>query len=104
MARRKGFIFTNKKHSDKAIMSIILAIISIISLIIVVYLTYRRGGEALEGYGFTGILACLFALAGLFLGISAVREKDRYRRFSILGLVLNVLVLAWIGFILYLGV
>ena len=42
--RKKNYIFTNKKHSDKAIMSTILGIISLVSLGIVTYLSYSRGG------------------------------------------------------------
>ena len=40
--RKKNYIFTNKKHSDKAIMSTILGIISLVSLGIVTYLSYSR--------------------------------------------------------------
>ena len=41
--RKKNYIFTNKKHSDKAIMSTILGVISLVSLGIVTYLSYSRG-------------------------------------------------------------
>ena len=37
--RKKNYIFTNKKHSDKAIMSTILGMISLVSLGIVTYLS-----------------------------------------------------------------
>lgn len=101
MARR-NYIFTNKKHSHRAIMSTILGMISIVSIGIVVYLTYQRGGEATVGYGVTGLLATLFSLAGLFLGIVTLRDKGYYRLFPWLGTILNLLVLGCIGFILYL--
>ena len=51
--RKKNYIFTNKKHSDKAIMSTILGIISLISMGIVTYLSYRGGGVMHGGYGVT---------------------------------------------------
>lgn len=104
MAHRKGYIFTNKKHSEKAIMSTILGIISLVSIGAAVYLTYKRGGNALAGYGVAGIFATAFSLIGLALGIDAVRKKDSYRLFPYLGLSFNFLALAGIGFILYLGV
>lgn len=84
-------------------MSTILGIISTISLGIVVYLTYRNGGEATVGYGITGLLATLFSLIGLIIGIITVREKEYFRLFPILGIVLNLLALAGVSLILYAG-
>ena len=70
--RKKNYIFTNKKHSDKAIMSTILGIISLVSLGIVTYLSYSRGGVMHGGYGVTGVLATIYSLIGLILGIPLV--------------------------------
>lgn len=84
-------------------MSTILGIISTVSLGIVVYLTYRKGGAATVGYGVTGLLATLFSLAGLVLGIITVRNKEYYRLFPWLGIGLNLLALGSISLILYLG-
>ena len=84
-------------------MSVILGIISLGSVLLVVYLTSRAGGEALNGYGVTGLLATLFSFMGLILGILTVRENNYYRIFPILGVVLNVLCLVCISMILYLG-
>ncbi len=99
----KNYIFTNKKHSQRAIMSTILGIISTVSLGIVVYLTYLRGGDALVGYGVTGLLATVFSLVGLGLGIATVRDKTYYRLFPWLGLILNLVALGSISFLLYFG-
>ena len=100
MARR-NYIFTNKKHSHRAIMATILGIISTVSLGLVVYLTYQRGGEATVGYGVTGLLATIFSMVGLGLGIVTVRDKSYYRIFPWLGVVLNATVLGSISFLLY---
>lgn len=103
MARR-NFIFTNKKHSQRAIMSVILGTISIISLLIVVYLTYLKDGAARVGYGMTGLLAAVFSMIGLILGIVTLREKNYYRLFPWLGIILNLLALFAVSLILRLGV
>lgn len=84
-------------------MSTILGIISMVSLIIVIYLTYRNGGEAMTGYGVTGLLATLFSVAGLILGVVAMRNKEYYRLFPWLGIGTNLLALGGIGLILYFG-
>lgn len=102
MARR-NYIFTNKKHSHRAIMSTILGIISTVSLGIVVYLTYRHGGEATVGYGVTGLLATIFSIIGLILGVLTVRVKEYYRLFPWLGIALNLVALGSISFMLYFG-
>ena len=101
--RKKNYIFTNKKHSDKAIMSTILGIISLISMGIVTYLSYRGGGVMHGGYGVTGVLATIYSLIGLILGIVTLRDKDIYRIFPVLGTVFNFVALAVISFLLYLG-
>lgn len=93
MKKRKGYIFTNKRHSEKAIMATLLGIISLAALGIVVFRAYQSGGEALQGYGVTGILATLFSLTGLILGIVTVRDKNSYRIFPVLGILLNFLAL-----------
>ena len=96
--RKKNYIFTNKKHSDKAIMSTILGVISLVSLGIVTYLSYSQGG-----YGVTGVLATVYSLIGLILGVLTLRDKDIYRFFPVLGTILNVISLGGISFLLYLG-
>ena len=88
--RKKNYIFTNKKHSDKAIMSTILGVISL-------------GGVMHGGYGVTGVLATVYSLIGLILGVLTLRDKDIYRFFPVLGTILNVISLGGISFLLYLG-
>lgn len=101
MKKKRNYIFTSKRHSEKAIMSTILGIISTVSLGIVIYLTYRRNGEAATGYGVTGLLATIYSLVGFILGIITVQEKDYYKLFPCLGIVLNLAALGIIGLILY---
>ena len=84
-------------------MAVILGVISLASLGTVVYLTCQNAGSAQMGYGFTGLLAALFSLVGLLLGIVTVQNKSYYRAFPVLGIVLNLLVLGAVGLILYAG-
>lgn len=101
--KKHKFIFTNKKTSQRAIMATILGVISCASLGIVVYLTYLKGGEALAGYGVTGLLATIFSMTGLILGIVTVREKNYYRLFPVLAIILNLVALGFISLILYMA-
>lgn len=102
MAKR-NYIFTNKKQSQRAIMSTVLGTISLASLGIVVYLTYRAEGAATVGYGLTGLFATIFSMIGLGLGIVTVRDKSYYRLFPWLGTILNLLTLTCISMMLYAG-
>ena len=74
-------------------MSTILGGISLVSLGIVTYLSYSV----------TGVLATIYSLIGLILGILTLREKDIYRIFPVLGTILNVVALGGVSFLLYLG-
>lgn len=84
-------------------MSTILGVISNGSLGIVLYLTYLSGGNAPLSYGLTGLLAAIFSLVGLILGVLTAQEKDRFRLFPILGIILNLIALGILVFLVQLG-
>ena len=84
-------------------MSTILGIISLVSLICVIVFSSKNGGNVPFGYGVTGILALIFSVVGLVLGIVTVQNKGYYRLFPVLGIALNFIVLATLGLILYAG-
>lgn len=84
-------------------MATILGAISLAALGIVIFRAYRSGGEALTGYGFTGVLATVFSLIGLVLGVVTVRDKGYYRLFPVMGTLLNLAALAGVSLILYAG-
>ena len=100
----RKYIFTNKKESRKGIMSTVLGAVSLFSLFLAVYGTFQKQGEALVKYGMGVLFALLFALTGIVLGIMSKMEEDKFYLFSYLGILLNVLAIAGVGFILYAGV
>ena len=99
----RKYIFTNKKESRKGIMSTVLGAVSLFSLFLAVYGTFQNQGEALVKYGMGVLFALLFALTGIVLGIMSKMEEDKFYLFSYLGILLNVLAIAGVGFILYAG-
>ncbi len=103
MALKKNYIFTNKKYSEKSIMSTILGLISVGSLLLAIYRTFLADGEAMVGYGLTALLALLFSVAGLVLGIMAKIEKDKFYLFAYIGMGTNILALLSIAGMVYLG-
>ena len=103
MGKRKGYIFTNKKSSNRAVMAVILGIISLVSLGAVVFAAYRAGGEASPRHGITAILALIYSLTGLVLGIVTLTEKNYYRVVPAVGVLMDLAALGGIGLILYMG-
>ncbi len=104
MKKRGGYIFTNKRHHDRGIMSAILGVIADMSLVAVIYLTYIQEGIATRSYGLTGLLVLFMSLVGLWLGIVEVKNKDCYKLFPVAGIVLNLIALAGVALIIYAGV
>lgn len=103
MGKKRGYIFTDKKGSNRARMAVILGIISLVSLGAVVFGAYQSGGVAKTGYGFTALLALVYSLTGLILGIVTAFNKNYYKPVPVAGILLNGMSLACIGLILYMG-
>ena len=101
MSQKKNYMFTNRRHSEKAIMSTVFGVLCTVSLVIVVVLSYSRGGDVSAGYGFTGLFAAILSLVGMLLGVLALREADRFKLFGWLGILLNGVSLGAVSGILY---
>ena len=101
MSQKKNYMFTNRRHSEKAIMSTVFGVLGTVSLVIVVVLSYSRSGDVPAGYGFTGLFAAILSLVGMLLGVLALREADRFKLFGWLGILLNGVSLGAVSGILY---
>jgi formate-dependent nitrite reductase membrane component NrfD len=84
-------------------MSSILGVIAVASICIAVELTYKNNGEALMQYGAAVLLAFVYSIVGLILGIRSLKEPDIFRLFPILGIVFNAVAIIATGAILYFG-
>lgn len=103
MAHRKNYKFTNKRHTQKSVMSTVFGIISLVSLVVVVYLAYAAGGVAPVNYGITGVLVTVFSLVGIILAVLSLNDREAYPFFGWLGVLLNGVTLAGISLVLYIG-
>lgn len=103
MSHKNSYIFTNKNHTAKGIMSTILGIISLATLIYMVVMSYRQEGAVPQQYGITALLLTIFSLVGVTVGVISRTERDKYYFFSYLGVLLNVLALGIVSIILYAG-
>lgn len=100
---RKNYIFTNKNHPLKSIMAVVLGILSIGTLVAAVYLSYQQGGVSSARYGTAALFSVIFMLVGLGLSLYSMTEKDTFKLFPILGIVLNVAAIGMLSLILYAG-
>ena len=101
---KTGYIFTDKKNPKWGIMASILGFIATVSIGLSVYFTYLNKGAATMQNGAAVLLAVLYAAAGLALGIRSLTEKDIFKFFPILGIILNALAVIAGGIVLYIGV
>lgn len=101
--RKSGYIFTDKKNPRLGIMSTILGFIAVVSVAAAVYFTYLEKGAAPMQYGMVILLSVIYAMIGMVLGVRALLEKDIFKLFPVMGIVLNVIAAIEGGFILYLG-
>ena len=102
--KKKNYMFSNKKHSQRGIIASALGLIAFISLVITITLTYLGGGEPNKRLAVTTLFSLLISIAGLVFGIVARTEKDIYYLFPRIGIFLNLFVMMVIGFILFFGV
>ncbi len=100
---KKGYKFTNKKHSEKSVMSTVFGALSMTSMIVLIYLSYRLRGEVPVNYGIAVMLILVFGIVGLILGVLAMQEREKFRFFAIMGLVLNGLAIVSVSAVLYAG-
>ena len=101
--RTRGYIFTNKVHSQKGIMSTILGLLSLVTLGTAVYFSYLQKGEPSLRYATAGLLAAIFMVIGLILGIVSTKEQEKFWVFRILGIVVNAMSFVVISLILFAG-
>ena len=101
--KKNGYMFTNKEHTLKGIMSSILGVISLATLAYAVFMSYRRVGNIPRQYGAAAMLVMVYAFVGIGLGVVSKTERDKFYLFTYLGIILNMLALALISVILYAG-
>ncbi len=96
-------MFTDNRHPEKGVMSAILGVISVSALIVAVVYTYRDGGQAQIRYAAAAFVAAIFSVVGLILGIMSRFERDIFKLFPNMGILLNLMSIIFVVFILFLG-
>lgn len=100
---RDKYMFTDNRHPEKGIMSAVLGCISVTTYAIAVFFTYNNGGEALLQYAAAAFVAAIFSVVGLVLGIMSRFEKDIFKFFPNVGIILNSLTVIFVVFLIVLN-
>lgn len=103
MSKKNSYMFTNKQHTQKGIMSTILGVISLATLAYAIIMSYLKAGNIPRQYGAAALLVMIFAFAGIALGVISKTERDKFYLFAYIGITLNLLALIVISVILYAG-
>ena len=100
---RDRFMFTDNRHPEKGILSAVLGCISVTTYILAVVFTYKNGGQALMQYAAAAFVAAIFSVVGLVLGIMSRFEKDIFKFFPNVGIILNTLAVLFVTFLIVLN-
>lgn len=100
MIRKKRARFSDKKHSVKGIISLVIGIISLILTLVLFYLSAQASGNGGVLIGFIGVILLISTIVGIALGYQGYKEKEIYYYPPVIGLVMNSLIFL-ILFILY---
>ena len=102
--RRRGYKFTDKRHTVGGIFATILAIFSIILFTVGVSLSFIEGGNAGLIVGIIGLIVFLVAVLGFVIGIKSFKEEEKYYFLSWVGSILNAVIFIGMGILILLGI
>lgn len=98
MGTRNNLSFVDKSHSAKGLLSLVLGSMSWTAAVTLVLLSFSQDGNAGIYAGSCGIVAMITAGIGVWSAISGLGEKEKKRLSAVIGLLLNILILAaWIA-------
>ena len=98
--KKEGVIFTDRVHSIKGIISLILGLISGLSFFALAYISSLSQGNGPILLGFAGIALFFLSIIGLYLGAQSCKEKEIYYTAPVIGLISNGIFMV-VYFILY---
>ena len=101
---KKNYMFTNKSHPERGIMSTILGILSDGAIGLAVFCSFKAAGATNARLACVLLMALIFSVVGLVFGIVSRLEKERFYFFPNVGIILNSIAVLAIAFILYVGV
>lgn len=91
--KRNNYKFSDKVHSKYGIVSVIIGMVAFITIIVSTYISSKSAGNGGLVLGLAGFIALLMTIYGFFAAIKALKEKDIFYIFPVIGMALNGLLL-----------
>lgn len=93
-----NYTFTEKSHSKRGILALVLALLSIASGIAMVVISFVHKGNGSVYLGSCGILGLLLAVTSFTLAVLSVREDKSYKLYPMAGLIAGLIALVgWLA-------
>lgn len=89
LRKKESFKFSDKKHSVRGLISLVMGILSCVCLLILFYISSLSAGNGGLLLGAVGMAMCVFSIVGFVIAVKACKEKEIYYNVPILGLALN---------------
>lgn len=101
MAKRYRYAIIRKKEASKGKLSVGLAIASLLLFVAAVIAAYILNGTYSFVVGGVCLFAALLSVYGFIMGLSSFSEENRLHRTSIVGSIMNgIILVCWLGFFL----
>jgi len=101
--KKRGIIFTKKKHPSIAIMATVLGAISLIAIVYGIIASFTMAGAVPHRYGAALILTLVYTVVGLVMALYSFKIQEAFHLFSIIGTVLNGVCLLAEAFLLWIA-
>lgn len=75
--RRKKLKQSQLRHAKRGVISCTLSGISLISILSLLAITYRQSGAAAAYIGGLGMIALVFAIVGVYMGVKGFKERNK---------------------------
>ena len=102
--RRSRFVFTDNRHPSSGIMSAVLGLLAVSSVAAAVVMTEKAGGISPSRYAVAVVLAFIYGVSGLILGIYARTRKNIFTFFPNAGIGLSLTGILLIAGLFLLGI
>ena len=102
--KKERFQFSGRRHTHLGIWSAVIGILVVIGFVSISLVSSSYGGKGDIIIGVVGLLLFVVAIIGFVLSIKALRQRDIYYRFPLIGISLNSIMMIVLTIIYILGI
>lgn len=88
---KRGYKFTEKTHSKKGMLSLLLAVVSLGIFATVISISFQTDGNGSMYLGSAGVSSMLLGVVALVIAITSLREENSFKLFPYLAAIFSFL-------------